>query len=154
MRKTIVPAVAPPPDPKAGWINLAETASVEVTSEDPDHPAERAFDCQTQDGWRAADPGEQKIGIVFDAPASIRRIRLRFKETEIERTQEFTLQWFDTRGASGLVVRQQWNFSPTGSTEEVEDYHVNLEHISKIELAIRPGTTPGSIASLDCWQMA
>jgi hypothetical protein len=40
------------------------------------------------------------------------------------------------RGAE--IVRQQWNFSPQGSITEVEDYAVDLEGLSVLELAICP----------------
>ena len=37
------------------------------------------------------------------------------------------------------VVRQQWSFSPQGSTEEIEDYPVNLSGITTLELRIDRG---------------
>ncbi len=36
------------------------------------------------------------------------------------------------------VVRQQWSFSPQGSTEEIEDYTVNLSGITTLEVRIDP----------------
>ena len=36
------------------------------------------------------------------------------------------------------IVRQQWNFSPAGSTTEVEDYTTDLKAVSVLELAIQP----------------
>jgi hypothetical protein len=36
------------------------------------------------------------------------------------------------------VTRQQWTFSPQGSTEEVEDYRVTLDDVVVLELAITP----------------
>jgi hypothetical protein len=35
-------------------------------------------------------------------------------------------------------VRQQWSFSPHGSTEEIEDYTVNLSGITTLEVRIDP----------------
>ena len=32
------------------------------------------------------------------------------------------------------VVRQQWNFSPDGSTAESEDYAIDLKRVSILEL--------------------
>jgi hypothetical protein len=154
MRKTIAPAAVSAMDQKVEWLNLGEMASVEVTSEDPAYSIERALECQNAGGWRAATAGEQRIGITFDAPTPVRRIQLRFIETTVERTQEFTLHWFGSNGESGLIVRQQWNFSPAGSTIETEDYRVNLEAVSKIELTIRPGLDVGRVATLDCWRIA
>jgi hypothetical protein len=49
---------------------------------------------------------------------------------------------FDGLSAAGgpekEIVRQQWNFSPAGSTTEIEDYAVDLDGISVLELAIQP----------------
>jgi hypothetical protein len=92
-----------------------------------------------ESGWRAAIKGTQIIRIVFDNPRTLRRIRLEFSETEIERTQEFTLRWSDEAvGPFKEIVRQQWNFSPQGSTSEVEDYQVQLRNLSILELTLKP----------------
>jgi len=104
-----------------------EVARVEVTSDDPNFPIEVALTTGEGSGWRAAEKDEQIIRIVFDNQRTQRRIRLEFSETEIERTQEFTLRWSsEAAGPFREIVRQQWNFSPQGSTSEVEDYQVQL----------------------------
>jgi hypothetical protein len=61
------------------------------------------------------------------------------EETEEERTQELTLLW-STGKASGLkeIVRRQWNFSPDGSTTEMEDYTVDLKNVISLELVVDP----------------
>jgi hypothetical protein len=107
-------------------------------------------------GWRAAELGEQQIRIIFDHPTPIRRIQLHFVETTVERTQEFTLRWSSVRGGPMKeIVRQQWNFSPTGSTHEVEDYHVELKEVSALELAIKPDLTcEKATAGLAMWRVA
>ena len=81
------------------WLDLEEVATVEVTSEDPNFPIESALAAREGPGWRAAERGKQIIRIVFDKPRPLRRIRLEFSETEIERTQEFTLRWSPSRWA-------------------------------------------------------
>jgi hypothetical protein len=51
-------------------------------------------------------------------------------------------------------VRQQWNFSPTGSTSEIEQYAVNLDAVSVLELAIRPDLhRPEAVATLALWRV-
>jgi hypothetical protein len=138
------------------WLDIEHMATVEVTSEHPDFPIESVFSEGNVSGWRALDKGEQRIRIIFDQPVSIRRIHLRFVEAGIERTQEFTIGW---AGADGgpikELVRQQWNFSPGGSTGEVEDYGVRLDAVSFLELAIRPDLqredTPATLAE---WRIA
>src|SRR5262245_46696984 len=120
------------------WRELQEIATVEVTSADPRFPIESAF-ISGGPGWRAGEPGEQRIRLIFDQPTSIRRVQIHFAEADIERTQEFTLAWSSVKGGvTKEIVRQQWNFSPTGSIREVEDYHVTLESVSLLELAIKP----------------
>jgi len=121
------------------WLDLDQIATVEVTSEDPSFPIESAFSPNGGRGWRASQKGEQQIRIIFDEPISLHRIQLRFHETESERTQEFTLRWSSAAGTPPKeIVRQQWNFSPAGSTTEVEDYSIDLNAVSILELAIQP----------------
>ena len=121
------------------WIDLERSARVQVTSENPDHPVESALVKIGGSGWRASEPGEQTIRIFFDEPRDIHHIRLSFNETEVERTQEFVLKWsVGEEQPMREIVRQQWNFSPKGSTSETEDYDVHLRGASVLELTIRP----------------
>lgn len=138
------------------WLDLEQIATVEVTSEHPNFPVESVFRASNGPGWRALEKGEQQIRIIFDQPMSVKRIHLRFVETEVERTQEFTIRWASAEGGPMKeVVRQQWNFSPAGSTREVEDYEVCLEGVSAVELAIRPGLAQGDApATLAEWRIA
>ena len=133
-----------------GWLDLEQIATVEVTSEDPSFPIEYAFGSNDGPGWRASQGGEQQIRIIFDKPVSLHRIELRFHEADCERTQEFSLRWSSESGGSATeIVRQQWNFSPTGSTTEIEHYVVDLDTVSVLELAIRPDLRrPEAVASL------
>jgi uncharacterized protein (DUF736 family) len=122
-----------------GWLDLEQIATVEVTSEDPSFPIESAFIPNCGPGWRASRKGEQQIRIIFDEPISLHRIQLRFHEAESERTQEFAVRWSSAAGGPEKeIVRQQWNFSPAGSTTEIEDYAVDLDGVSVLELAIQP----------------
>jgi uncharacterized protein (DUF736 family) len=138
-----------------GWRDLEHIATVEVTSEDPSFPIESAFGSKYGPGWRASQEGEQQIRIIFDEPVSLRRIQLRFHEVESERTQEFTLRWSPAGGGSTtVIVRQQWNFSPTGSTTEIEDYVVDLDAVSVLELAVHPDLSRrGAVATLASWRL-
>lgn len=121
------------------WMDLERIATVEVTSEDPSFPIEQAFDPAAGKGWKAAEGGEQEIRVVFDAPVSLHRIQLQFKDSGVERTQEFVLRYLSGDGnAPKELFRQQWNFSAGGSTNEVEDYSVSLNDVAALELTIRP----------------
>jgi hypothetical protein len=77
-------------------------------------------------------------------------------EREFERTQEFIIRW--SAAAGGLtkeIVRQHWNFSPAGSTSELEDYEVNLDNVASLELVIKPDLARNSaIATLAAWRVA
>jgi hypothetical protein len=127
MRKTITPLAryAAPADDR--WLNLDDLADVQVSSEDPAHPIEGALLEGQATGWRAAMPGEQTIRLGFSTAQPIRRIHLRFAETGGARTQEYVLRWSSDGGTTFRdIVRQQWNFSPDGSTSQIEDHHVEL----------------------------
>jgi hypothetical protein len=95
--------------------------------------------------WRADQPGKQTIRLVFDHPLSLRRISLRFDEHEHARTQEFVLRWLP-RGDNRFrdVIRQQYTFSPAGTTQEIEDYRVELNDAAALELTIVPDTSGGT----------
>ena len=136
-----------------GWLDLDQIATVEVTSEDPNLPIESAFSSEDGPGWRASRPGEQQIRIIFDQPVSLSRTRLRFDEATSERTQEFLLRWSPARGGETTeIVRQQWNFSPAGSTTEIEHYVLDLDAVCLLELVIKPDLRgPAAVASLTSW---
>ena len=104
----------------------------------------------------ALEEGSQQIGLIFDQPISVKRIRLRFVETEVARTQEFTLGWSGVQGGrSREIVLQQWNFSPSGSTSDVEEYWTNLDGIAVLELSIQPDLHSGTAkATLAEWRIA
>ncbi len=106
-------------------------------------------------GWRAVEKGKHIIRIILDKPRPFRRIKLEFSETEIERTHEFTLRWSaEPGGPFRDIVRQQWTFSPQGSTSEVEDYQVDLDSVSVLELSLKPELTPGNaFATLAKWRV-
>jgi hypothetical protein len=137
-------------------MNLEQMATVEVTSEDPNFPIESVFGADRGSGWRASQNGEQQIRLIFDEAVPVRRIQLHFLEPTFDRLQEFTVRWLTARGGEPReIVRQQWNFSPAGSTSEIEDYEVNLEGVSALELVIRPDLTNNrALATLAEWRIA
>src|ERR671925_443048 len=146
MRKRIInqgtEGVSPSNQP---WLNLEHLAQVEVTSEDAAHPVESALIPSVGPGWRAAQPGQQTVRLLFDEPRRVRHMRLLFQEEERERTQQFVLRWSSDRGQSYReIVRQQYNFSPPSTTSECEDYDVNLDRVTALELAIVPDIGGGA----------
>ena len=157
MRKTIIEpeTINPRQSAQDEWLDFEKVATVEITSEDPKFPIESALATREGPGWRAAERGKQVIRLVLDNPRALRRIRLEFSETENSRTQEFTLRWSRAGGPLTEIVRQQWSFSPQGSTSEVEDYQVNLDGVSILELALKPDLTPeNAYATLAAWRVS
>lgn len=134
---------------------LTHGATVEATSEVPEYPVESVFAALPGAGWRADTTGEQTLRLVFEEPVKIQRIRLAFEDLAIDRTQEFELRWCGTDHVFHHVLRQQWNFSPRGSTRETEDYKVDLEGVQVLELVIQPDITAGdAYASLAAWHLS
>ncbi len=133
------------------WLDLEHLAQVELTSEEPAFPIESALTPDDAPGWRAAQAGPQVIRLLFDTPQRIRCIRLAFQETECERTQEFALRWSADGGRSYReLVRQQYNFGPPANTREVEEYVVELDGMSALELDLIPDIGRGGAkASLE-----
>jgi hypothetical protein len=158
MRKRVLGTAPPPRDSQASgeWLKLQEMAEVEVTSEADGYPIESAFSFGAGSGWRAASPGKHRVRLVFDQPQSIKRIHLEFNESEVARTQEFSVHWSGGAGDSlKEVVRQRWNFSPDGSEIESEDYRVDLKAVSILELTIDPDLGAGdAVATLADWRLA
>ena len=138
MRKSIVSPSAVTATPISDiWRDLERIARVEISSEDEQFPIEHALGRKETTGWRAAGTGPQLIRLHFDEPLNIKRLRLHFVDQATERSQEFAV--FAGSGPElKEVVRQQWSFSPYGSTEEIEDYTVNLSGITTLEVRIDP----------------
>lgn len=151
MRKRVLGQDVDDLSPTEGkWLNLAQLAQVEVTSEDPAYPVEAALIPGKVAGWRAAQTGGQRVRLLFDKPQHLRRIYLVFDEHERERTQELVLLW-SLHSGSPLqeIVRQQFNFSPPATTREVETYTVDLSGVGTLELRIVPHVGGGeAVASL------
>jgi hypothetical protein len=139
MRKRIGRNVPEGAGLECNWLNVEELVEVEITSEDASHPIESALVPGGTSGWRAAEPGEQTIRLWFDHPQQLRRIWISFIELENERTQEYVLRWSSDNGEFfHEIVRQQWNFSPPNTTNEIEDHRVELPAAKILELTIKP----------------
>jgi hypothetical protein len=137
------------------WFDLETLARVELSSENPTHPIEFALNGQ-EDGWQAAESGEQFVRVLFDEPRELRLIELTFDEHRAPRTQEFLLRWSPDGGRSYRdIVRQQFTFSPPGTTRETERLTVNLHEVTAVELKIVPDISHGPVhASLRSLRMA
>lgn len=151
MQKRLIERDRPTRNSDTEWLDLETQATTEITSEDPNQPVELAFRPGEESGWRASESGVQTIRLIFHQPQRLSRVHLRFTEKNDERTQEFVLRWApDPSHPFREIVRQQWNFSPQGSTIESEDYHVNLNGVGVLELVVNPDIArEGAVASLN-----
>jgi hypothetical protein len=139
LRKQIIksaPALIP------GEINVASAATVLVSSEDPEHPVDHAFDSHRGPGgtrWIAGERGEQTVIVAFDAPEAVGRVILEFEEPELVRTQELQLAISSDGGRTYReVLRQEYNFSPPGTTFEREDWAVSAAGATHLRLQVKP----------------
>jgi uncharacterized protein (DUF736 family) len=147
MRKRIISQETPVASVEdRNWLDLEQRVQVELTSEDAGYPVEAALGMQAGAGWRAQQSGKQTIRLLFDEPHAIRRVHVEFEENDRARTQEFVLRWSADRGVSWHeIVRQQYNFSPPDSSREVEDYTVNVDGMTLLELTIIPDISGGDV---------
>ncbi len=130
------------PAPPAGGKNIAALATVLVTSEAPDHPVDHVFDSQGGPGgsrWVAAEPGEQTLILAFDTPQTLRKVTLEVEEQEVSRTQELQLSVsYDGGKTYQELLRQEYHFSPPGTTFEREEWSLAAEGITHLRLWIKP----------------
>jgi len=122
--------------------DIAALATVLVTSETADHPIDNVFDTRCGPGgrcWMAATPGEQILILAFDTAQTIRRVSLEVEELEVSRTQELELSVSSDGGQTYRELRrQEYTFSPPGTTFEREDWAVTAEGITHLQLRIKP----------------
>jgi len=142
--------------PDQDWLDLEKIVEVEMTSEDVDHPIDAALIPGRASGWRASESGKQMIRLLFAHPQHLKLIRLNFVEAITERTQEYVLRYSSDGGKSSHeIVRQQWNFSPEGTTSQTEEHHVDLQSVTMLELIIIPEINGGDAkATLEKLQLA
>ncbi len=113
-----------------------------LTSESPEFPIENAFDEHTGPGgtrWKASDPGEQVLIFQFDLPQTIYEMVLEAEELEVSRTQVIELFLSSDGGRSYReVLRQEYNFSPPGTTFEREIWSVPAVGVTHLRIGIKP----------------
>jgi alkanesulfonate monooxygenase SsuD/methylene tetrahydromethanopterin reductase-like flavin-dependent oxidoreductase (luciferase family) len=121
---------------------IAAIATVWVTSEAADAPIDHAFDQHGGPGgsrWVAAGPGEQRLILAFDTPQPLRRISLEVEEAEVSRTQVLHVSVSSDGGQTYQELRrQEYTFSPPGTTFEREEWAVTVEGATHLQLVITP----------------
>ncbi len=142
LRKQILgPATRGPADVST-VLDVSALARVLVSSEQRDHPIDFAFDGQGGPGatrWIAAETGEQTLIVAFDRPQAVRAIRLEVEEPEVARTQELQLAVSTDGGKSYReIARQEYNFSPPGTSFERERWSIEAADLTHVRVLIRP----------------
>ena len=127
---------------KGRILDLINNAEVIFTSEDGCHPVDNLVDGSRGRGssqWIAGTSGQQVLIFNFDTPQHITEIVYEIEETKDTRTQEILLE------ASGAaadkyreLVRQEYNFSPSGSTFQKEVVTVKIPVTTSIKMTIKP----------------
>jgi hypothetical protein len=123
-------------------IPVVSIATVLVTSETAEYPIENIFDSHRGPGgtrWIAEAAGEQTLILAFDTPQSIRKVRLEVEEPAIPRTQELQLSLSQDGGQTYReVLRQEYNFSPPGTSFQREEWTVPAQNVTHLRLWIKP----------------
>jgi len=123
-------------------IPVADIATVQVTSEQRDHPIDNAFDRRRGPGgsrWVADGPGTQTVILIFDRPQVIRTVSLEVEELSVNRTQELSVSISSNGGRTYWeLVRQEFTFSPPGTSFEREVWSVAAEGVTHLRLEIKP----------------
>ena len=124
-----------------GEISIPDVATVQVTSEEADHPIDNAFDHNRGPGgsrWIADGPGEQTVILLFDSPQTIRKIGVEVEELAVSRTQELSVSVSSDGGRTYReLVRQEFNFSP-GTSFERELWSAPEGAVTHLRLEIKP----------------
>jgi hypothetical protein len=133
---------------------------VQASSETGEHPILLAFDENDGPGvtyWKAGDPGEQTITATFREPYTLAQITMEVEEQEVARTQEVQLALSTDGGRTYReLVRQEFNFSPDGTTWEKETWKVPPDQVTNVRLVIKPDKRRtdcyARLTSLGLWQ--
>jgi hypothetical protein len=142
LRKHLLAAAPPAGVSSSDEKAIAAIATIWVTSEAADAPIDHVFDQRRGPGgsrWVAAEPGEQRLILAFDTPQTLRTISLEVEEVEVSRTQVLHLSISCDGGQTYRELRrQEYTFSPPGTTFEREVWAVTVEGATHLQLVITP----------------
>ena len=142
LRKQLLTTKPLVPDPSVSGKDIAAIATVLITSEAPQHPIDRVFDGNREPGasrWIAGQSGEQQVILAFDDPQTIRKCVVEIDEPDVSRTQEMAVSVSTDGGRSYReLLRQEFTFSPPGTTRELEEWTLNASGVTHLQLKIKP----------------
>jgi hypothetical protein len=148
MRKRVQSETAPREQAsRGGAVDLSHLASVQVTSEMPEHPVENALEGPVGRGsprWIAGESGPQTITLAFDAAQAVGEVALEIEDPTQERTQQLELSVSrDAERSYDVLVRQDFNFSPSGATWQREAWRIDQAGVTHLRLRIVPNKSGG-----------
>ena len=77
--------------------------------------------------------------LVFDTPQTMHQMIVEVEEPEVSRTQELRLSVSHDGGQTYRELRrQEYNFSPPGTTFEREDWALLAEKVTHLQLWMKP----------------
>jgi hypothetical protein len=142
LRKELIQKRSATSGPFEGELPIASVATVQVTSEQADHPIDHVFDDRRGPGgsrWIAEEPGQQTVILVFDSPQTIRRVGVEVEELGVQRTQALSVSMSSDGGRTYReLVRQEFTFSPPRTSFEREDWSVTAEAVTHLRFEIKP----------------
>ena len=142
LRKQILTEWPMSSTPRTGEKDIAAIATVWVTSEATDNPIDNAVDNRRGPGgsrWVAAEPGEQRLILAFDQPQTLRTITVEIEEPTVSRTQELQVAVSTDSGQTFQELRrQEYTFSPPGTTFEREEWAIAVEGVTHLQIVIMP----------------
>jgi hypothetical protein len=142
IRKRIVPTLDHPLEDETNGISVADTATVLVSSEAHEYPVDNLFDGRGGPGgtrWVASMPGDQTIIVAFGEPHTLQRVTFEIEERHHSRTQEMAVAVSQDGGKTYReTVRQEYTFSPPGTTFEREQWVMQAANVTHLRVWIRP----------------
>jgi hypothetical protein len=137
----------------ADEIDIARCATIEFSSEQPNHPVEHLFDGRSGPGatrWIGGCVDEtEEIVIEFDRPQPLSRLVYEVEDKECQRTQEVRVEVSEDGGRSWRqILTQEFNFSPRGATFQRQDQRFERRPASHLRLLIVPNKNGSGAATL------
>ena len=138
---------------EVGEIDLAETAAVAYSSEDPGYPIENLLDRNAGPHatcWRSARADtEEHVVFEFDEPQAISRLIYEVEEAAADRTQEVRVEVSEDDGETyRQLLVQEYNFSPAGATFQHEDQRFAVDGATHLRLTVVPNKNGSGVATL------
>jgi F5/8 type C domain len=150
VRKRLLDGLTARGETAAGEIDIAGSATLLYSSEQPTAPVEHLVDGRPDRRWIAARADTtETIVVEFERPEAISRLVYEVAEAEQERTQEVRIAISEDGGRSWRqIFVQEYNFSPGGATLERQDLRFERRLATHLRLTIVPNKRGSGVATL------